>query len=771
MVVFHTTDHPTVEQWSLSNTYVLGDANHKTSQNYATNFGHAVAIDTDNLYVSSPHYDQAGVTGEITIFTRGPGEEWKDSANLIIRKLGANNFPANCDLCCNSNCLGYPGTWETQYDMDAYQFADVGERFAHGASLETSLDVVVVTVGAYVPDTNDYGSVYLFGYEDENDPEGFMFGLFINTEPPTTQSPGSSSSSASTYNPGAGWFGSSAKYTIFNDQYIMAISYYGMNTVNIYYSDESTWTEIRHTPDAQLFSSFASDSVMFGYSIAFHENTLLVSDPYAYLNSGGSGPRFGLVEGFVLSTVYQKWSSMLVLDGWSVSSTQEEGSTYQGQSIDFDGSVFMMTTSNVILSSKLDCKDDCLSCYEDPTYSQCVDAYDSCDVVLACNGDCLNGGVCDVVYNKCNCTATAFKGNYCETQKTDPCTVQDCSQNGDCEADSTLTDFTCVCDHTWSGETCDRSECGSAACGEFGSCSGGVVGAYMCTCDEGWTTGADQYLCDELAFCWGTATCENGGVCTQGACNCAGTGFSGEVCDTPLSYSGDDYGVDYSYNDASTAADDTYSGSGQSDFVARPGSDDGSDGLASSSSSSSSSSEDDSSTTGVSTFTSSPAGEDAGEEIVTVDIVLTNKQMDCSAFVDIDACVNALPEMLAESFDGTTQHDFVIDTNQLILSEDGILFINLTFSGNTTETVEELEDQIQASAIFVEDTTSADLSDDGSAETSTDGSAMMIVLVAAALIFASGIGLTYIMMKKRNGASKVYVNGTKSKPKKMVMPV
>jgi hypothetical protein len=48
---------------------------------------------------------------------------------------------------------------------------------------------------------------------------------------------------------------------------------------------------------------------------------------------------------------------------------------------------------------------------------------------------------------------------------------------------------------------------------------------------------------------------------------------------------------------------------------------------------------------------------------------------------------------------------------------------------------------------------------------------MMIVLVAAALIFASGIGLTYIMMKKRNGASKVYVNGTKSKPKKMVMPV
>ena len=55
--------------------------------------------------------------------------------------------------------------------------------------------------------------------------------------------------------------------------------------------------------------------------------------------------------------------------------------------------------------------------------------------------------------------------------------------------------------------------------------------AGACVCDEGYTSSGDPDVCLQLDSCGEIGTCQNGGSCVEGNCQCP-TGFTGANCES-----------------------------------------------------------------------------------------------------------------------------------------------------------------------------------------------------------------------------------------------
>ena len=82
---------------------------------------------------------------------------------------------------------------------------------------------------------------------------------------------------------------------------------------------------------------------------------------------------------------------------------------------------------------------------------------------------------------------------------------------------------TCVCNHGFTGDTCERRLVCPDGCEAHGTCNE----ARTCECHPGWRGDA----CDEELTC--ASDCSGHGRCDEGACRCD-EGYRGEACDEYL---------------------------------------------------------------------------------------------------------------------------------------------------------------------------------------------------------------------------------------------
>ncbi|MCA9517665.1 MAG: hypothetical protein KC635_22145, partial [Myxococcales bacterium] len=129
-----------------------------------------------------------------------------------------------------------------------------------------------------------------------------------------------------------------------------------------------------------------------------------------------------------------------------------------------------------------------------------VTTFDVGDASAPCaSSPCKNGGGCAEVDGAfvCDCATTGFDGPTCEVP-IDDCTPDPCNGHGTCE--DGVNTYTCTCTGGYGGEDCDTppaDPCAEITCGNGGSCV---------------PTGAETAACD-----------------------CAGTGFGGALCDVEVS--------------------------------------------------------------------------------------------------------------------------------------------------------------------------------------------------------------------------------------------
>jgi hypothetical protein len=168
---------------------------------------------------------------------------------------------------------------------------------------------------------------------------------------------------------------------------------------------------------------------------------------------------------------------------------------------------------------------------------------------------CENGGTCsdnpDGTYT-CACP-DGYSGSNC--QRSAACTPNPCRNGGTCSANGSS--FSCACTGGYSGPTCEsQTTCPALAEPANGSVSVSSQvpsGVATYTCDSGYdmngsatrTCGSNGAWSGSAPTCTpspgacASAPCMHGGICTAGSgssftCNCAGTGYGGTTCQTPV---------------------------------------------------------------------------------------------------------------------------------------------------------------------------------------------------------------------------------------------
>ena len=117
----------------------------------------------------------------------------------------------------------------------------------------------------------------------------------------------------------------------------------------------------------------------------------------------------------------------------------------------------------------------------------------------------------------------------------EPCSGNPCQNSGRCTDEGVS--FSCSCDNTWSGVTCEEKRkeplCTSDTCGSHGTCVELQSGLVQCHCHVGW----NGFRCTIPSSCPPLA-CSNGGIMVtlnnQQHCQCP-EGFTGKCCQKHVS--------------------------------------------------------------------------------------------------------------------------------------------------------------------------------------------------------------------------------------------
>ncbi|XP_017289522.1 protein crumbs homolog 2a [Kryptolebias marmoratus] len=155
-----------------------------------------------------------------------------------------------------------------------------------------------------------------------------------------------------------------------------------------------------------------------------------------------------------------------------------------------------------------------------------------CSSAPVCDSDpCLNGAMCEDLFNKFGCVCQAgWEGEQCETD-TDDCASQPCV-HGRCK--DYLAGFECRCDPGYAGMHCDEdiNECEHHACEHGGTCQDGP-NMYTCVCPKDYRGPRCQWEYPPIQ-CDKDVQCANDGVCHDGLwganCTCM-PGFTGSRCE------------------------------------------------------------------------------------------------------------------------------------------------------------------------------------------------------------------------------------------------
>lgn len=135
-----------------------------------------------------------------------------------------------------------------------------------------------------------------------------------------------------------------------------------------------------------------------------------------------------------------------------------------------------------------------------------------------CTLSCANGGTVDQTMCTCDCPSE-WTGDRCLRCNSKVL----CNDNGQCSFDSSSRNFTCSCDDSWFGISCETFCDRTISCTSNGVCSDD---GQKCVCFPG-KVGKDC-LCDQVD-CNAEDACSGNGQCRDGECYC-GPGWSGCNC-------------------------------------------------------------------------------------------------------------------------------------------------------------------------------------------------------------------------------------------------
>ncbi|XP_041667539.1 protein crumbs homolog 2a [Cheilinus undulatus] len=158
-----------------------------------------------------------------------------------------------------------------------------------------------------------------------------------------------------------------------------------------------------------------------------------------------------------------------------------------------------------------------------------------CSSAPVCASDpCLNGGICEDMFNMFRCACDlGWGGDTCETD-VDECASQPCV-HGRCK--DYLAGFECRCHPGYVGTLCDEdvNECEHHSCEHGGTCEDGV-NSYTCVCPPDYRGPRCQWSYPPIQ-CDVDVQCANDGICTDGLwganCTCM-PGFTGTRCELEI---------------------------------------------------------------------------------------------------------------------------------------------------------------------------------------------------------------------------------------------
>nr|XP_026696396.1 uncharacterized protein LOC100178651 isoform X2 [Ciona intestinalis] len=169
---------------------------------------------------------------------------------------------------------------------------------------------------------------------------------------------------------------------------------------------------------------------------------------------------------------------------------------------------------------------------------QCLDGYygKNCTNDLCTNNPCLNNGTCNMNGSdyQCQCVG-GFFGKNCSTPE--PCIPSPCGSHGLCIVRNT-TEYYCLCDDGYYGNECQNNPCTIQPCQNDGDCQVNNS-SYTCECKTGFFgINCTQDYCSQ-------DPCMNGGNCsingTSYACDCPPT-YSGFNCTEAIFFTDDAVG-------------------------------------------------------------------------------------------------------------------------------------------------------------------------------------------------------------------------------------
>ncbi|ESO09537.1 hypothetical protein HELRODRAFT_109730 [Helobdella robusta] len=152
------------------------------------------------------------------------------------------------------------------------------------------------------------------------------------------------------------------------------------------------------------------------------------------------------------------------------------------------------------------------TCQCKPGYT---DKYCDTNINECLSGPCQNGGACIDGVNDYTCMCQQpYVGKNCAKTA---CTVSSpCKNGGSCYGDSK-----CLCPSNFVGDFCEIPLCNKTGCLNGGKCS--LDGSCMCP------PGVRGFTCDVVLCDFTGGFCLNGGICTNGRCECPNE-FAGATC-------------------------------------------------------------------------------------------------------------------------------------------------------------------------------------------------------------------------------------------------